>query len=750
MGLWLAGVVLLCLALVALWRSTVAPPAAGVAESAASVEATATVVHGDAEDVVGEPPVDRAGEAARRTAVAPARPRDSLRYSRWTVRVIDARGDPAPDIPLRVVARGSRVVSNAAWRRVETDAAGEALVELATAPTASGPGLEARYSIDVLLALEPRVSFDLGTSPHDVAGPIELRLPPGALALVRPLEVLVLHADGSPAIGVPVRLQGAGPQGSLSITKRPEGLAQFWSEHGWTRAAIGSGLRVSCGLPQVEPVRGLLTDVHERVVLRLSPVGRVRARVVDRAGAQVDNALVRLEWRRPLDGGDTPWLRTSGYQRHAFGGEVEFIRIGVGLEVRLTAELPGERSLRATVIAEGPVRGGQTTAATLVLDAATPHLRGRLVDGDAGLAATGLPNQRFWLIFRRVGVRSAPATVADPRSLKVIGTTDPRGRFSVEVPSSLPGRSGLEVLVEARRGRGVDLRGRFALPVVLRSDIDVGDVVIEQPPVVVSGQVLYADGTPARDALVGLTSSDDGTPWRYYAVAGEDQGAGDAAGRFELRSNSASCHFIVQATARLGEEPKRWRLSSLSTLVPRGATDVRLVLEDRATEALGVIEGVVVLPAGARPALLEVEAHSGARRVAGRVTGQGYAVHVPAGVWTLRLRLRGVDAPVLEIADIVVPDHAASADPRVAELDLRDLVRGLPLVVGRESGGKWRHASLRLEAKGLAQRFVTDEAGAAHLLVPPDAGPFVVTDGERRTAPFSWAPTEQTVVLPAR
>ncbi|MEM7203423.1 MAG: hypothetical protein AAF628_24380 [Planctomycetota bacterium] len=741
-GLWIAVALLVALVFV-LWRSGDAAP---ITDAAAAPHAT-------------PPAPEPAPSAVPAPAAPPRRAPTEPHLNGIRVRVLDAQGRPAASVPVVLFAQHKEAPQSV--EHGETDAQGRVLL----IPRHQKPkawGHEATgYTVEVDLPLEPRVALALGREvPSDAD--IELRLPAGAQKWIEPLRVRVLDARDAPAAGLTVRLEGVvgkdtkefarADTAATGIALLPRRPPPKWGDH-LALMGLRHTMRVSCDVPAGEPVRAAVAADAPTAELRLPPGGTVVAHVVDHLGRPVDGCLVRMWWRRVLDGPNARWERSTGSTQTTVQGDARFEYIGTGLELRLAATQQEPLAYATDVMMPGPTGDRDDVVATLRLDPPLPLLRGTLTDADG----EPLADARFALAFRpwtppRRSAQAGPAQVSWSYH-----STDERGGFAIPYQPRDPVAGGRFAELQLRPPRSgpppgwLDQFARVRLPNPLPTGgWSAGAVALQPFPVVVRGSTRREDSAPEPRARIRVEvpyGEPENTKWRNLNVRAVTS---DADGRFEVRSTTRARRLRISA-ASYGK-PKR---TAASEIVTTGTRDVQLVMraaaERPAPPATGMVGGNLVLPPGASYDRIVVHAMKGERRVQSeRAFGTRWGLSLTSGAFTLRFLIEGARDPLLEIAGVVVRAGERCTDPRTTSVDLRPHVRLLRLRAGRPSGGVWRESHLALSCERMQQSFKTDDEGRAAELVPAAAAGFVLANGEHRSAPFDWRDGEQLVVLAER
>jgi hypothetical protein len=242
--------------------------------------------------------------------------------------------------------------------------------------------------------------------------------------------------------------------------------------------------------------------------------------------------------------------------------------------------------------------------------------------------------------------------------------------------------------------------------------VELGDVVLGEPPVVVRGRVTR-DGQPHAEPctfVVERATPRNGKAPTWNRVQERHAHVAEG-GAFVVHGDSTPGEHRLNVTSKD---------ANLAAPIPfaLGATDVVVALT--ATQPLAASALLAEdAPDDPQIAAILVRAtpddlgRDGApRRIEAQVMSDQLGrtnlrwAHVPAGRYTLELRLHSQDAPIHAIPDVVVPPPAGG-DPRLADIDLRPFVTvltlrmttvdgkelpgvGVALVGPRPSHGVWR------------------------------------------------------------
>ncbi len=454
------------------------------------------------------------------------------------------------------------------------------------------------------------------------------------------------------------------------------------------------------------------------MALPLPPHGAYEVQVVDGSGELVQrpvgvtfstNEFSQLELPGPYFGGSRQTLRTHD-------GIVRIEPIGLGLSVRLGLEKPrppGANGITSTLIDGGGVlegldHAGEVRVVTLVApDGARSNgevvVRGRVVDEQLGPLAR-----------HALEIVVLDCTNGD----RLAGHAD-RGGFiesddealfvaQLELDEPLPEEAKLFVFdhgaIEA------DSRAQVAVgssPIAKGAKWrggEVGEITLTPLPILLSGQVVDAEGAPLPGLLVEVACDRDAFKadatipgwWKQrYSHNGQPC---DPAGRFEIRGFAGAQAWTVQSWQVGGGYP----LSGRSPIVP-GTRDVvlkrELGIDEPMSDEEGGIAGLLLLDPEVPRSVIKVEleppgtkddptAHrwslDGTFRDA---PGDRFGFErVPIGKWDLRVRISALGEPDHELARLDgVEIHLGTTTP-IPPIDLRGRIKAAHVRLVDRSG----------------------------------------------------------------
>lgn len=613
------------------------------------------------------------------------------------VRVIDSRtGAPVEGVEVVWLFTKAGVVPWEMLRRLPPDEAERLQFDLEAAARDYGSSARSDANGLVQVAVRPngvtlyaRAAGRYGRTSVDLVG----TPPPGGHRLLllpeRELRVAVFDAEGKPAIGVPVRMvrdgdperkDGAPVRYECARTTAPDGIARLMhlqDRFSAPRTQSTKSWRVRVELPYLNEVSAPFDPdalPAEPVELHLPPTGQVLARTTfeGRRADHRDTVLLFPNEPQALESEQRAAWRTS-----ELDGWVCFRHVPLGKRFVARASLAGwiERDL------DGPTSAGETIRVEIARPPRDPKITGRLVD------ESGSP-MRDVEGYTRVEWRLLGGGGSGGSELQ----SDSDGRFRYGCASA----SGAEVEYHrldffVDRLNAAPLRARLGPRTLSNGTTELGDVVMTPAPVLVAGCLQFPPGV--RPFQVGFEVQHEGpskwiqgqTGWHRLEggdvdVRQEDDGRfvvnGDPLpGPWRLQVHSAGkvvCHDVpfepgqqdlvvpVEIAERL------WATLYLPTDLPDGMRGLlrpestMMQPWDRRTSNLGWL----------RP-------HDGLRHA---MIWQG----LEAGRHTFEVRLDGFAAPLLSIADVVIP-APSGGDPRLLDFDLRPLLQSVTVhVLGAE------------------------------------------------------------------
>lgn len=395
--------------------------------------------------------------------------------------------------------------------------------------------------------------------PREPDAPAAERAAPQRVAVDHALRVRAVDGTRQPVVGATIwcETERRAPDGAITsgIQQLPPTAADGTTQLGDARQQFAADAAVAVVLvarvvgADGPPVRLDPRALPDGLVdVEVPAHGRVVAELRDPQGDIWDGLLPGESFElAALDAGGQPENRAflAGVER----GRIEFARVAVGRRFRLVAASDWVAPLDFT----GPVLDGATVVVAVALRPKSRLVAGRLRG----------PDGRPWQRPAQLRLESAGSRCTGDLRL------DPDGRFSTSVPGFLGPRPRFVFVATDPGG---------SLEALFEPDSDVlegfrrlGDITLQQPPVLVAGRLVWAAG-PA----VGNTFSDVRLTLEHSA--GEADGpwllvggpfAASADGAFEQRGHPMSGRYqLIVYGAAAPREPIVFDPGSANLRVP--------------------------------------------------------------------------------------------------------------------------------------------------------------------------------------
>ncbi len=522
---------------------------------------------------------------------------------------------------------------------------------------------------------------------EDEASPIVLEL-----AVDRTLLVRVLDTSGKPCANVPVLLEvqdGRNVFPWKARTAAPQGLATF------RHIGVGSALdsrsaagTVSIDAPLAQPEEATFRFQdwpEEPLELRLVEHGSVVVEVVDEAGKPVPSLMrgVTLSVQRPQAIGAVLYGRQR-IEQQVVDGRVRFEPVGLGLTLEAALDARPERDQASTTFA-GPIRAGEEVVARLVL----PEPR-------VGLIFRVL-NDRGELLTKRSFESEVTRALAGSSITGAPLSYESDGEGRLRIPLFETWSEGMTLTLGLKHrdpSSGETLEAGLDVSRELPpGEVDLGDVVLRPPNVLVAGRVIDGAGAPVVSAQICVKAYEQSATgeeprlWStHYQSAGWD-------GRFSVpdREISAELQLLATAVGFISSDPLPFK---------RHERDLVITLHRG-----GALEGSIVPPEGVSSSAFQAEAfpteigrdlaEDRDRVQRASVDGSGGFLlrGLTAGRVTVAVRLAPGDELLVEIPDVEIADGETTRDPRLQRIELAESVRALSIGVlrpdGRPADGGW-------------------------------------------------------------
>jgi hypothetical protein len=441
-------------------------------------------------------------------------------------------------------------------------------------------------------------------------------------------------------------------------------------------------------------------------------MGTVRAEVVGSVGQPVIAGARAYLFFRPVHSAeDAAWQRCRAHGTPVANGRASFERVGLGLDLSLTAWLDEAGSRGASAEARGPTRVDEEVVVRLALGAAWPRIRARAIDERGSpLADRSLSLQLVY-----------PAAEGDERGderfrvPRLAVQTDADGRFETALEGDLI--DGCLRVLELLAGDPPFAAQPSAEPRSARLDLsrplpsgavcDLGDVVLPVEPVLVAGAVVDTRGTPVPHAWISVVQRETGGGEPRWNTLQPSRPLAGADGRFSVRARAAAGELQVEAS-------RKGHTAARATGVIPGTSDLVLVLERGAA-----LSGRVLLDPGIAFDLLHVAlAGDGIARDV-ELWAEGFSFDgLRSGIAAVEVRTQETDWVVARVEGLVIAAGEGASDARLNPIDLRGRLALLRLRLWAPDRSALSDAAVRVENEnGRGGSLRTDRAGRLIVLV---------------------------------
>ena len=204
---------------------------------------------------------------------------------------------------------------------------------------------------------------------------------------VQTLDVRVLHADGQPAAGIHVGLDGH-PAAyadfpSLEIVTDEEGRATFThAERVLNERWAAEGCTLAVAVPSVEPLVLEFPAAElpqEEVLFRLPPTARLKVLCRDDLGNVIPDGIPIVLQTGPAEERFQMQMARGGAVAYVRDGAAIFEQVGIGTDLALHCSKYYSNEEHTMEIA-GPIPGSEEMIVEMILPAAVPPFTVRLVD----------------------------------------------------------------------------------------------------------------------------------------------------------------------------------------------------------------------------------------------------------------------------------------------------------------------------------------------------------------------------------
>jgi protocatechuate 3,4-dioxygenase beta subunit len=477
------------------------------------------------------------GEAAESVQVGIAQTRDDLIVElhpatpvTGTVRIAGATPAPAEDCSVSLARRDGRRYEDS------SDGAGEVRFE------AVQPGT---YEVAIWCQrLTPRAKYDdvvVGAEPVAAEWLVDSGLV---------LRGVVVDDRGEPIAraAVSARNVGGDPRAARGGGWETAGRDGRFEVHGLKAGSVEVSASSEKHVEDVEPMKLEMTGDAE-VTLKLSKGGTIEGRVVDEAGAPVDDAQVYAR-------GD----RWGGWARNRDDGTFTMEGLDPGT-YRVQASRGWGESMRRPGTSDDDLQGervrvaaGETTRVTLVVEGASGRITGRVVD------AAGRPVTDAFIKAERESEAAGRQRGGGLREARwgwdeKPAVTDLDGRFTVE--RLAPGK--YTVLAYRRGGSDAYAEG-----------VAVGsDVVLTIKPTASLAGTIEAGGAELREIRVSIADHDTGVDRseQYFMQGGAWVIRDLPAGKYDISASAPEGSAVIEDVVLAEGEHKTGIVLSLKKMV---------------------------------------------------------------------------------------------------------------------------------------------------------------------------------------
>jgi hypothetical protein len=475
-----------------------------------------------------------------------------------------------------------------------------------------------------------------------------------------------------------VQAQTAAPDGLARICHVDQRLPELRS--GTTRflAALGGILQPAVELAldpdhlPVEPIRLVMPATGHLVVVLENAAGEAA-----RDNWVYVHPLIRREGNGRVERG----LRSIVHSRD---GRATFERVGLGLELLIEGHPKQEdRPIKITQL--GPRSPGEEVVVRMRFTESYPVLVGRVLGEDGVPISSARIHSSFRVAgddgeSEDAGTDIRPDDAGEFRQALEVDMRSPRsidGSLRTG-PAGNAGDAGARVLFAE-----IHVAGDYS-----SGEIDLGDIVLREPPVVLSGSVRNDAGENVHWASISIARKH---------VHDEQQGRWNWDWVTSLRAQTdMDGAFTCAGIAEIGDYAYVANANGYSStgFVPfePGLHGIEIVLQQD-----GALEGSLLLPEGvpgerfviAMRRSEEVEANASVRGHETRaLPGGRFRVEgVRADRYDVQILLYGSAEPLHTVSGVRVESGETSRDPRLQEVDLRDRLRRIEIALEGRDGG---------------------------------------------------------------
>lgn len=529
---------------------------------------------------------------------------------------------------------------------------------------------------------------------EDASEPFELVIAPST-----DLVALVVDAAGRPVPEANVAvLVGFGDvrMPALQAESDARGEARFlhFSQIAQEMGTGSSQMFVGLACALSEPVEVAIDPDElpaEPVRLQMPPAGAVEIELLDVNGEPVlVSTAVRLGLANPPEGSIDPRERTFVAQGSTRANAVTdnglalFPYVSVGERFRVDAELV-DGSAEASLEFAGPAVAGASVRVELRFDDLRPFVTARAMRS-SGEPWSNVPLRARLRMDSSDGSRSASNGLAPLR-------TEEDGRFRVAIPLENSEWATQFTLELSMQSEGQELESELQLPLVLGAgENDLGELVFEPPPLLVSGRVLGPDGAGVPRARVQVQyerRSGRASEHRYWRGLSGAAAFTDAEGGFELYARHEGDSLL-----RLQISAEEYRTFEGDPFAP-GASGLVLRLS-----AAGRLRGSVLfdadLPRRGLWARCRLEGNESWIQTSLDDDPEFEWAGLEPGVYAFQLAASALQEPLLEVSGVQVVAGRTTEDARLQEIDLRGQLVPVSILVSAADGEPLERADVRL------------------------------------------------------
>jgi RNA polymerase sigma factor (sigma-70 family) len=505
------------------------------------------------------------------------------------------------------------------------------------------------------------------------------------LILDRTITIQVVNEAGTLLPGIPVGVWLKGPRhsqqlqwrgstgldGTVSCTHADHRLPGILDEGLVPYAALDATL-----FERVEAALDPLALGYEPARLVLPETGSVTVLLNDEQGLPAADCWVYAYPITSDVGSGNRLEKGHRHSVHSREGRAHFSHVGLGMDLEFTAQ-PGSDYREVVHKCAGPTVAGEELVLRLGFDEKWPVLVGRALSAPDEVLGTTMLSGRI-----RV---QTPA--GEDLEQTVWVQTDAEGGFRIPIKAEPGPRTSMWLHLRSGVGESEVLSADLE-HTLDPGDIQVGDVLLGEPSVVLAGRITNQLGEPLYWADVIIARKryygDARERWTYDWIQGLTAQS-DHEGNFTCTGELSAGEYLYKARAS----------DHLDTdLLPfqPGERDLQIELVQ-----VGSLLGSVLTPDGISPTRVALDVHlAGETRATinwsnwvrrPRPDGSFAVEELAPGLVDVHLRLDPDSPPLLRIDEVRIDPGGKSSDPRLQGIDLRSILRRIELEVV-DSGGR--------------------------------------------------------------